>query len=157
MTQQPDISITLPLPPGSNERLIPVIRNGRPLLVLSAAARAWLTAAQLDVFAQRQGRFLTNCVLAEVRFGASGYDADAPIKLLFDALEKGGAVSNDRIIRAYTVSASDAVKPGWIHVALFDTGEAYERPKRNAARDTTRDALVRTFGRRHSAGRSRRA
>lgn len=155
---EPDITITLPLPPGSNKRLIPVVRkDGKPSQVLSPEARAWMAAAKLDVLGQRRRRCITNRAEGLVSLAPSNFDADAPIKLLFDALEKGGAVGNDKLIRPYTVRDDPTIRPGWLRVDLWDTGERFERTHHDTATKQDRKvehAMVRTFGRgsRHGGG-----
>jgi hypothetical protein len=142
------------MPPGSNERLVPIIVNGKPRMVLSVKARKWLGDAKLDIMAQRRRVTLHNRTIARISVAPSNFDGDAPLKLLFDALEKGKAVSNDRIIRPYFVWDDDTIKDGWLRVELWDSGLEYVPAKGKP--DVAGNALVRTFGSGHGVGKSRR-
>jgi len=154
--REPDITITLPMPPSANKRLIPALgKDGIPTLLRSKATREWMRSAALDVMAQRRGRVIVHRTEAVVSLAPSNFDADAPIKSVFDALERGGAVGNDRLIRPYTVTDNLILPEGWIRVQLWDTGERYERKRNDPAAKQNREvenALVRTFGKRPRLG-----
>ena len=91
---------TLPLPPSTNKRLIPG-RQG--FFVLSTEARNWLEDASKMVWV-----YVNNNKIIpydyyfhlDLRFFLTRANADSHnyLKLLCDALEKGGLVTNDRYI-----------------------------------------------------------
>ena len=146
--QAPTLTLTLPMPPGSNHRLMPVTVRGKERLALHPQARAWLEAAEWDVSAQRRGISLENRCAALISLSPSNMDGDAPIKLLFDACQRGGAVSNDRHIRPYGVIDDEMLSVGLIRMELWDTGEAMNLSRRNDTdpqASLVRRALARTF------------
>ena len=134
----PDIRVVLPLPVGANKRLLPVATEafaverigGRTLarrvtrarLVKRRGARSWAEDAAWEVAVQRGGRAIAGRCAALLLLGRSGFDADAPVKEMFDALQAGGAVVNDRTIRPYAVDDDPDVPPGHAAVLLWDLG-----------------------------------
>lgn len=97
---EPDISLTLRMPPGINESH--TVSRGK--IILTTKARDWRQEAQWQVAVQRQGvtlpyRFACLIVLPDNR----KFDIEAGAKALLDACEKGLAVTNDKHCRDFHI------------------------------------------------------
>ena len=95
-----NLSLTLPLPPSTNTRLIKA-KGG--FFILSAEARSWLTGSALVVRAYCSRKKLKPIakyfhIDLNVYLSRSNSDSHNYLKLLCDALEQGGLTTNDKFI-----------------------------------------------------------
>lgn len=95
--------LRLPLCPSTNERLIPVRIRGRQRLILSREARGYIRVigdrlrrwAKYAAFQPLARKFTLPMWVITRSPHADGHNYD---KVLFDTLERGGIVTNDRFI-----------------------------------------------------------
>lgn len=68
-------------------------------------------AAMVDSFARTAGAAIPIKVdaLIQIKIGIST-DSDAPIKAILDALQKGGVIVNDKLVRDMMIERYDAVR-----------------------------------------------
>lgn len=96
------IQITLPLPPSANR----MWRMMRGQMRKSSEYRAWMADAAVLVAVQAGGDqaqwFGCSIVLPATR-----RDPDNSVKALIDALQAGGAIENDRMLRRLELSVDD--------------------------------------------------
>jgi crossover junction endodeoxyribonuclease RusA len=100
------IQITLPLPPSANR----IWRSWRGVMVKSAEYRAWKDAAALAVAHQVAGHPPLRHYSLSITLPETRADPDNYIKALGDALQAGGAVENDKHLRALTLTVDSARK-----------------------------------------------
>jgi Holliday junction resolvase RusA-like endonuclease len=98
-----DVELTLPVPPSAN-RMTRFVR-GQGKVHSSTEYRQWLAAASLQVMATRRGRVFSTPVKVLIALRKPHPLADLDnytIAQTFDALQKGGLLTNDRIIHEVT-------------------------------------------------------
>ena len=99
-----DVELTLPAPPSAN-LMTRFVRGRGNVAYTSPEYRKWLAAASLQVMATRRGRVFSTPVkvLVALRMPHPLADLDNfTISQTFDALQKGGLLTNDRIIHEFT-------------------------------------------------------
>ncbi len=103
------ISITLPLPPSANKSWRPGIApGGHAAMFKRAPYKAWLADAKERVAEQAAGdrvpyRYHLRIVLPE-----TPRDPDNSIKLLQDALQRGGVIADDKHLRRLVLEVDAA-------------------------------------------------
>ena len=103
--QARDLLIGLPLPPSTNDRMIPIFRNGRPRMVLSNKAHQYLDGCgiQLKVWTLRNNWLPINRywpVEFYYRLANANSDSHNLIKIACDVLQQGRIFQNDKFILA---------------------------------------------------------
>ena len=99
-----DVELTLPAPPSAN-LMTRFVRGRGNVAYTSPEYRKWLAAASLQVMATRRGRIFSTPVKVLVALRKPHPLADLDnftISQTFDALQKGGLLTNDRIIHEVT-------------------------------------------------------
>lgn len=106
----------LPYPPSVNERLAP---NKAGRLVLQSRYRAWMDHAawvvalgMRDTGATRIDGPYSLCAIAMAPLRSQARDLDNILKALSDALQKGGAIEDDRFAQTIKLSWGDLDESG---------------------------------------------
>ncbi len=108
----------LALPPSTNQRMKPIIVRRRPRLILTTEARAYIrrVGRLLAAWAKRAGfrpiarQFVLPIWVVVPRSNCDPHNYE---KVLFDALERGGIVANDKyILPQYQGAGHDPKAPG---------------------------------------------
>ena len=97
------IEITLPLPPSANR----IWRNFRGRMVKSAEYRDWRDEAADSIAHQMGGQPPLMWFTAAMIMPPTRRDLDNSIKPALDALQAGGAVEDDKHLRALVISVDD--------------------------------------------------
>jgi len=129
MKSEPDaesvlVVITLSMPPSANR----MYRRAGAHMIKSDEYRRWSDAAMLAVAAQtceRLAWFGIGITLPPTR-----RDPDNSIKPLIDALQAGGAIVNDRMLRRLVLSVDDdrSEEDGAL-ITLWPTNAPIKKPK----------------------------
>ncbi len=93
----------LPLPPSANR----IWRNFGGRMVKSAEYRAWKDAAAASIASQMGGHAPLMWFSAAITMPPTRRDLDNSIKPLLDALQAGGAVDDDKRLRALVIGVDD--------------------------------------------------
>lgn len=109
-----DIVLTLAEPPSSNR----LWRQMRGRMVKSPAYREWKDAEAARVAHQVGGDCCLEWFSAAIVLPPSRRDPDNSIKPLLDAIQAGGAVRNDRLLRHLSLTVDDDREPGTVLVRL---------------------------------------
>lgn len=99
-----DVELTLPVPPSAN-RMTRFVSGRGKVAHSSPEYRKWLAAASLQVMATRRGRVFSTPVKVIIALRKPHPLADLDnytFAQVFDALQKGGLLTNDRIIHEVT-------------------------------------------------------
>ncbi len=109
MEIDPTYLFTLPLPPTSNHRLIPIVRHGRLRLITAPSMRKWKAeAASLlepcDHFTTGKVRLDLTIVWPDRR----KRDLDGPVKPVLDALTAAGVWGDDDQVKDLRLWVDDA-------------------------------------------------
>jgi Holliday junction resolvase RusA-like endonuclease len=99
-----DVELTLPVPPSAN-RMTRFVSGRGKVAHSSPEYRKWLAAASLQVMATRRGRIFSTPVKVLIAMRKPHPLADLDnytIAQAFDALQRGGLITNDRIIHEVT-------------------------------------------------------
>ena len=104
-----DLSVKFSPPPSANKLWRPVAKDGRAFLVSTPAYTSWINVAMWEI-RQAMGTRQTlkgDCAVSlKIPRRSKLSDLDNRVKPCFDALQKGGAIENDRQIIRYCVSWS---------------------------------------------------
>lgn len=96
----PALRLLVELPPSANRSWRPGnLPDGTPALFKRLPFKDWLEAASFSVAAQARGRRIPGPYALRIAFGEGAKDADNQIKGLSDALQRGGAIANDKHLR----------------------------------------------------------
>lgn len=98
------IEIILPLPPSANR----IWRNFRGRMVKSSEYREWRDDACDRIIKQMDGQPPLEWFTAAMIMPPTRRDLDNSIKPTLDALQAGGAVEDDKRLRALVISVDDA-------------------------------------------------
>jgi Holliday junction resolvase RusA-like endonuclease len=121
------LSISGQPPRKSNSRRIVVNRRtGRPMLVKSAEALAWMEGADLQIPADARRRLGSAArplsVTCRVRYKSKR--PDLSVELILDLLQKAGVISDDRhVYEFHAYKGFDRDEPGvevWVEEILTD-------------------------------------
>lgn len=134
MPDDPQISLSfvLAMPPGVNKLYTPSRTKTGARMRKTDAARDWASQAKYAVEMQRAGESIPRLFTAVLYIAESNFDLDAPTKELFDALQHGGAITNDRYNRGYSVWPDAELPAGSVRVDL--TSMAGDPPKKMAVK-----------------------
>lgn len=117
---------------GSYEGRLPRINEKYAATAIGKKGRVYVTPKYRkgteDMAAAFSGRSapITEKVNAYVEVGMwSRLDSDAPIKAIFDAMEKAGVVENDKLIADYVVIREWHKRddPDWVRIVLVEWPE----------------------------------
>ncbi len=98
------IEIFLPLPPSANR----IWRNFGGRMVKSSEYRAWKDTAAASIAHQMGGQPPLGWFTAAMVMPPTRRDLDNSIKPTLDALQAGGAVQDDKRLRALVISVDDS-------------------------------------------------
>ena len=115
--QELTVILSLPsLPPSVNASRQIMLRGTRRYIGSTAQYRDWIEAASWEIATQRKGRVVAGPALVEIVATppkGRAPDLDNIIKPTLDALQKGGALANDNLVRKLNVVwAGEAAAPG---------------------------------------------
>lgn len=99
-TRPPALRLAVELPPSANKSWRPGnLENGAPAMFKRGPFKDWLEAASFSVAAQAGGRRIPGPYALRIAFGEGAKDPDNNCKGISDALQRGGAIANDKHLR----------------------------------------------------------
>lgn len=104
-----DFEVILPVPPSAN-RMTRFSKGAGKVAYSTGEYRRWLAAASLQIMASRRGRCFSGPVKVLIALRRPHPLADLDnftVAQSFDALQKGGVITNDRIISEVTARWAD--------------------------------------------------
>jgi Holliday junction resolvase RusA-like endonuclease len=111
--------VVFDVPPGTNALWRPVWRDGKPDMIRSEPYKRWRkTACQVAAYC-REGDKIEGPYALRLTIPGNGYDLDAPLKAISDALEGGGAIQNDKMAARIELVRDLARPPGTILAELW--------------------------------------
>jgi crossover junction endodeoxyribonuclease RusA len=124
------MQITLPLPPSANR----IWRNMRGTMVKSAEYRAWKDAAALAVAHQVGGATPLRHFSVLITLPETRRDPDNSVKPILDALQAGGVIADDKLLRSLTLTVDShrQLPSALIHLDAADAPPS--KPKARRAR-----------------------
>jgi len=108
--------LVLPLPPSAN-RLWRVMRGA---VVKSHHYRKWKDAAADKVAHQLGGQAALSWFTVSITLPLTRRDPDNAVKPILDAMQAGGAVQDDSMLRGLTLDVDDDCPPDWVSIGLFE-------------------------------------
>jgi len=121
-----DIMLVIPEPPSSNR----IWRVFRGRMAKSPAYRRWMTSAAASIAEQLGGDGVPSWFSASITLPPSRRDPDNSVKPILDAIQAGGAISNDRLLRRLTLAVDDDREPGTVSISLWPAAEPKAKPRR---------------------------
>lgn len=127
------ITLTVPLPPSANKSWRPGIGHGsRAAMFKRAPYKAWLEESRLRVAMQLGGETCPYRYHARIVLPETPRDPDNSVKPIMDALQRGGAIANDKHLRRLVLEVDAAREPTTALVELWALPEV--APKRRTRR-----------------------
>ena len=124
MSNLPDITLVLPLPPSANKSWRPgMTAKGVPALFKRAPYKAWLDQASWSVAAQRAGDSIPRLYHARIVLPQTARDPDNSVKPLQDACQRGGAIANDKHLRRLVLEVDTERAKGTALIELWAVGQ----------------------------------
>lgn len=132
----------LAMPPGVN-KLYKSQRTKRGSRIMKTeVSRDWAHRAQYDIDMQRAGAKLPYRFRALIVLPETAFDVDAPVKQLLDACQHGGAITNDKHCRAFSVEIDDTRPPGSVLVELTALPDIPPQPKQVRGKSVAQADLI---------------
>jgi hypothetical protein len=137
-SRPPDIRLDLTQPPSFNDCWVPGTNGhtGKPGIFRTAAYRSWTNNASSEVMVQvPRGRRISGLYAMRLTVPDAARDGDNNIKPVPDALQRGGAVSNDKNVRRLVLDVDPTMRAGLVTVELWALApEAGASPRKNPLR-----------------------
>jgi len=130
MTTHADIQLIVAEPPSANR----IWRMFRGRMSKSSEYRAWKDEAALSIGQQLGGDCALEWFSVSIILPTSRRDPDNSIKPILDALQAGGAVRNDRLLRRLSLSVDEDRAPGTVAIAVWATEGPKPKPKMRRAK-----------------------
>lgn len=108
--------LILPLPPSVND----LWRTFKGRMLVSKPYRKWKDAAADKLAHQLGGQAALAWFTAAITMPVTRRDPDNAIKPILDALQAGGAIQNDSLLRGLTLDVDDDCPPDWVSIGLFE-------------------------------------
>jgi hypothetical protein len=118
----PDLRFELTQPPSFNDCWVPGVNGhtGKPGIFRTAAYRRWTNSASSEVMVQvPRSRRIEGLYAMRLVVPNAARDGDNNIKPVPDALQRGGAVSNDKNVRRLVLDVDPAMRAGLVTVELW--------------------------------------
>jgi Holliday junction resolvase RusA-like endonuclease len=125
-----DIQLVLAEPPSANR----IWRMWRGRMRKSDEYRAWKDAQAASIAHQLGGDCALEWFGVAITIPPSRRDPDNGLKPILDALQAGGAVRNDRLLRHLSLKVDEDREPGTVAVAVWTAAPPKAKPKTRKAR-----------------------
>jgi crossover junction endodeoxyribonuclease RusA len=122
--------IILPLPPSANR----MWRMVRGKVTKSPEYRAWKSEAAWSIAHQTGGQPPLEHYRLDVIVPATRRDPDNHLKAIGDALQAGGAIRNDKLLRALTLVVDDARELASVRIELTPADGPAAKPRARKAK-----------------------
>lgn len=121
--------LILPMPPSANR----LWRIAGRSMIKTQHYRDWMAKAADGVTHQLGGAPALAWFTVAIGMPVSKRDPDNGIKPLLDALQHGGAVQDDSMLRGLTLDVQDDQPSEWVSIGLFDAPAPRHVQERHAA------------------------
>jgi Holliday junction resolvase RusA-like endonuclease len=125
-----DIQLVLSEPPSANR----IWRQFRGRMTKSPEYREWKDAQATSIAHQLGGDCALEWFGVAITLPTSRRDPDNSIKPIMDALQAGGAVRNDRMLRHLSLKVDEDREPGTVAIAVWAATAPKPKPKKRRAR-----------------------